>query len=106
MIAKGHIALALVFPLLILIISFFVYNMYIKIFLLGLGFGILMHDVGDMLTKGGIKRFLYPCCKEKVFRLLPKRYAFYTNSGIDNYSMFYICVIVICYRLLNYKRNI
>ncbi len=70
----------LLFPLLILVIAFFVYNMYIKTILLGLAFGILMHDVGDMLTKGGIKGFLYPCCKEKVFRLLPKKYAFYTNS--------------------------
>lgn len=70
----------LIFPLLILIIAFFVYNMYIKMLLFGLAFGILMHDIGDMFTKGGIRGFLYPCCKEKVFRLLPKKYAFYTNS--------------------------
>ena len=47
--------------------------------LYGLAFGIFMHDVGDMLTKGGIKGALKPLYGGTV-RLLPKSLAFYTGS--------------------------
>jgi len=69
----------LIFPLIVAIIGLFLPHP-LNIAAFGLAFGILMHDVGDMLTRGGIKGFLYPCCKDKTFRLLPKNLAFYTNS--------------------------
>jgi len=69
----------LIFPLLIALTAFFTSGI-VKISLFGLAFGILMHDVGDMLTKGGIKGFFFPFLRDKTIRLLPKDYAFYTNS--------------------------
>lgn len=48
--------------------------------LVWLGAGVFMHDVGDLLTKGGIKGFWYPVLPDKTFGLLPKKYRFYTFS--------------------------
>ncbi len=48
--------------------------------LIWLGAGVLMHDIGDLLTKGGIKDFWYPLFPGKTFGLLPRKYRFYTFS--------------------------
>ena len=69
----------LIFPLFIFLISFFLEGVY-KLIAVGIAFGVLMHDVGDLLTKSGIKCFFYPFLKDKTIRLLPKEFAFYTNS--------------------------
>ncbi len=69
----------LIFPLIVFLISLFLSGVY-QLAGFGIAFGILMHDIGDMLTKGGIKGFFYPFLKEKTIRLLPKNLAFYTNS--------------------------
>ena len=69
----------LIFPLFIFLISFFLEGIY-KLIAVGIAFGVLMHDVGDLLTKSGIKCFFYPFLKDKTIRLLPKKFAFYTNS--------------------------
>jgi len=48
-----------------------------------LGFGILMHDLGDMLTIGGIKGFFYPLFPDKKAVLLPRFLRFRTFSATE-----------------------
>jgi len=69
----------LIFPFFIFIFSLFLSRIW-QIAGFGVALGILMHDIGDMMTKGGIKGFLYPFFKNRTFRILPKKFAFYTNS--------------------------
>lgn len=52
------------------------------IFLLGVGIGALVHDLGDMFTKGGIRGFFAPVHKGTA-RILPKRICFYTGSAAE-----------------------
>jgi len=82
----------LIFSLFIASLSFLTDSLSLKIFILGFAFGILMHDVGDMLTKGGIKGFFYPFLREKTIRLLPKKIAFYTGSVIE-YGVIFVLLI-------------
>lgn len=48
-----------------------------------LGFGILMHHIGDMLTPSGICGYFYPFKKRFVMRILPKNYAIKTGSKLE-----------------------
>lgn len=52
-----------------------------------------MHDIGDLLTKGGIKGFFYPFLKDKTIRLLPKEFAFYTNSITEHIIVFILFLV-------------
>jgi inner membrane protein len=45
----------------------------------GFIFGYIFHLLGDMLTKGGIRKFFYPV-SEKTAVLFPRKYRFYTGS--------------------------
>lgn len=49
------------------------------IFLMGLGFGMFIHTIGDLLTKGGIDAYFAPIT-HRTIRLLPKNLCFYTGS--------------------------
>jgi len=82
-------------PLMIAIIAFSINNE----FLLALSFGILMHDVGDMLTKGGVPIF-YPFIKTNI-RLLPKKITFYTASPVEYLLIILIWGIILFYLLNN-----
>ena len=82
----------LIFPLIVFLISLFLSRIY-QLIGFGLTLGILMHDIGDMLTKGGIKGFFYPFLREKTIRILPKNLAFYTNS-ITEYILIFILYLI------------
>jgi len=90
----------LIFPLTIFLISIFLSGIY-KTAGLGIAFGMLMHDIGDMLTKGGIKGFFYPFLKEKTIRILPKNIAFYTNS-VTEYMLIFVLYLVDFYLINKY----
>ena len=90
----------LIFPLMVFLISLFLSGIY-QLAGFGLALGILMHDIGDMLTKGGIKGFFYPFLKEKTIRLLPKEFAFYTNS-VTEYVIVAILYLVDFYLVNKY----
>ena len=70
----------LIVPLLIAIGSYFVINKGMQITLLGLAWGILLHDAGDMLTKGGVKGFFFPFSTTSKVTLDPEYLRFYTFS--------------------------
>lgn len=59
-------------------------------FLVGIGVGALVHDAGDMLTKGGIRGFFSPVYGGTI-RLLPKKMCFYTGSAME--YMFIVTLI-------------
>ena len=48
-----------------------------------LGFGMIMHHAGDMLTPSGIQGYFYPFKKRFVARILPKKIAVKTGSAVE-----------------------
>ena len=70
----------LIFPVLIFLCGFYFLEGALKIFVIGLAIGVLLHDFGDMLTKGGIVGFFWPILAKTRVALLPKPLRFYTGS--------------------------
>ena len=70
----------LIFPILIFLYGFYFLEDTLKIFVIGLAVGVLLHDIGDMLTKGGIVGFFWPILAKTRIALLPRRLRFYTGS--------------------------
>ena len=70
----------LIAPLTLLLVALFTSGV-VSLFFIGLSFGYFFHLIGDMMTLGGIKGFLFPFGqKGKVYAVLPKRFRFRTNS--------------------------
>jgi inner membrane protein len=92
----------LIFPLLVSLIALLIQDTVIKLFLFSLSFGILMHDIGDLITKGGITGFFFPLFPNKKIALLPYGLRFYTNS-ITEYLIIFILFLsnvgIILYKL-------
>lgn len=57
-----------------------------------IGFGILMHDIGDLLTISGIRSFFYPLLEGKKIGLLPKQLRFRTFSGTEKIIIFLLVI--------------
>jgi len=58
--------------------------------LLGVGIGVIMHCVGDMLTISGLKYFLYP---QKIeLHLLPKELRFRTGGTVEEVIVFLLLI--------------
>lgn len=80
----------LIFPLCLMFVAlFYIDNDFNKITMLGFALGILFHDAGDMLTKGGIKGFLWPILPNTRIALLPYFLRFKTFS-IEEYVLVYL----------------
>ena len=73
----------LITPLAIAIIGIMVNNNYLSLILFSMAFGILAHDVGDMLTKGGIYGFFFPFFPNTRIVLLPNFLLFKTFSTTE-----------------------
>lgn len=71
----------LIFPLFVMLVAYIFFGGGL---LFWVGFGILMHDVGDMLTKGGIVSFFYPFFPGKRAALMPSYIRFKTFSFAEN----------------------
>ncbi|HIP35573.1 MAG TPA: hypothetical protein EYG85_01830 [Crocinitomix sp.] len=83
----------LIFPLSLILVAFFcVDNIFNKVTILGFALGILLHDAGDMLTKGGIKGFLWPIFPNTRIALLPYFLRFKTFS-IEEYILIWLVLI-------------
>jgi len=71
----------LIFPIILyFVLVGFCENDLALVSLYGFVVGILLHDIGDMLTKGGIKGFFFPFFANTQIWLLPKVLRFYTAS--------------------------
>lgn len=83
----------LIFPLSVFSLSFLTQDMVMKNIIYGISFGILMHDMGDMLTKGGIVGFFFPFFINKKIALLPYALRFYTGSAIEHIFISFLVVL-------------
>jgi inner membrane protein len=77
----------LIIPLAIAIISLLVFKEELQLWLL-FAYGILMHSIGDLLTRGGITGYFYPFYKNTTIRLLPRPMTFYTGSVTEYIFIF------------------
>ncbi len=74
----------LIFALAIAFTGFFLPDY--KYIFYSIAIGVLLHDCGDMLTKGGITGFFFPFFPNTRIVLLPRFLRFYTNS-INEYFL-------------------
>jgi len=81
-----------ILPVIIAIIGLFIVGLN-QVICFSLAFGILLHDMGDMLTKGGINGFFFPFFPNTKIALLPRAVRFYTNS-ITEYMVILFLMIV------------
>lgn len=89
-----------IIPLLLFLSSIYVaQELYAKIILFALSLGILAHDIGDMLTKGGIKAFFFPFFRSKTIAILPRFLRFYTGSITEMLVIILILISSIFYLL-------
>lgn len=94
----------LIIPLGILLLAYYEDDLNIKFALLGFAIGILAHDIGDMLTKGGIIGFLFPFFMSKKIALLPEPLRFITGS-ITEYIVIFSILCGIFYSLFISKTS-
>lgn len=80
----------LIFPALVFYSSFFVDVLWQQYLIYGLALGILLHDAGDMLTKGGINGFFFPFFPKTKIALLPRVLRFYTGSVTEYIFIFFL----------------
>lgn len=64
-----------------------------NITLAGFGLGWMLHTVGDMLTIGGIKGYLYPLWPDKKIVLLPDGFRFRTGGFAENILIFILLIL-------------
>jgi inner membrane protein len=88
-------------PLFFLVIGIFQSNEFYSTLFIGLSIGILSHDIGDMLTKGGIIGFFFPILPNTKIVLLPNFLRFYTNSITE----YFIIIIIITASIFFYTNN-
>lgn len=81
-------------PITIFFVGFyFIEDQYTKIFMYAISIGIIAHDAGDLLTRGGIRGFLFPLMPNHTIGLLPKELRFYTNSVTEYLVMLMLIVL-------------
>ncbi|WP_096027553.1 metal-dependent hydrolase [Campylobacter lanienae] len=76
------------------ILLFVAWGIFGYIWLGAIGFGMIMHHVGDMLTPSGIRGYFYPFKKGFIARILPKNYAIKTGSKIELMLVLPIILVV------------
>jgi len=69
-----------------------------NVFLLGIGLGIILHCIGDMLTISGLRYFLYPSKIE--LHLLPKKLRFRTGGIVEEIIVF----ILLIFNIILFKK--
>ncbi|MFA6195380.1 MAG: metal-dependent hydrolase [Sulfurimonas sp.] len=82
----------LITPVLIGLVGYyFVEHELLSLILLSIAFGIFAHDIGDLLTNGGINGFLFPFFRNTKIGLLPRVLRFETFSVTE---MFFIILLI------------
>ena len=70
----------LIVPLLISLIGYLVQDRLYSLILYSFAFGILAHDIGDLITRGGIYGFFFPFFRKTKIVALPSIFRFQTFS--------------------------
>ena len=75
----------LITPLLVFSLSLFLLVPYsfAQLFCVGIALGMLMHDIGDMLTNGGIRGFFFPFFPNTRIAILPSFLRFETFGFVE-----------------------
>jgi len=87
-------------PVALFVATYFVQDYYVKLFLYGFSLGIFMHDLGDMLTKGGINGFFFPFFPNTKIAILPRQLRFYTNSIAEHILIVFLLLLNVAISLL------
>lgn len=80
----------LIFPLVVAFAGYALSDSFFTPVLYALAFGILMHDVGDMLTKGGINGFFFPFFPNTKIAILPRFLRFQTFSITEQFFVIFL----------------
>lgn len=94
----------LIFPVLVIVSGYFISLEILSIMVMSFGIGILAHDIGDLLTKGGINGFLYPLLPNTKIALLPHFLRFKTFS-IEEYIFILFLFLLNIYLYFNLAKN-
>lgn len=86
----------LVFPLIFIIAGIIILptHQFISICLFAFGYGIFLHQVGDMLTKSGIPYYFFPFSKTKAV-LLPQNLRFRTGGKVESVILYLVLLPII-----------
>lgn len=80
----------LILPISLVAIGYFIGNVLFSQILYAIAFGVLLHDIGDMLTKGGIYGFFFPFFHKTKIVLLPEFLRFETFSFSEMIVVFFL----------------
>lgn len=94
----------LITPLLIASCGYFVEHEFVSLVIFSIAFGILAHDIGDLLTNGGIGGFLFPFFPNTKIVLLPKVLRFETFSFVEMiFNALLFCANIYLYTMLTIR---
>ena len=77
-------------PSLIAVCGYFLQNDLASLVLYSMAFGILAHDIGDLLTNGGINGFFFPFFPNSKIVLLPRVLRFETFSLTERFFIVFL----------------
>lgn len=83
----------LISPILLAAFAYGLNDFYITAILYAIAIGILLHDIGDMLTKGGIYGFFFPFFPNTKIVLLPNALRFETFSLYEHILIFFLFLL-------------
>lgn len=83
----------LVTPLIIALFGYIAESDLMSITLFAVAFGVVAHDVGDLISNTGIKGFLFPFLINTKIVLLPKILRFETFSVVESFVIFILMVV-------------
>jgi len=86
----------LIVPISIATLGFITNDFVVSMISYSLAYGILAHDIGDLITKGGIRGFFFPLFKDKKIVILPSFLRFKTFS-ISEYLVIGLLMILNIY---------
>ena len=91
-------------PIILFVSAYFLIesDTLIKLFVFSLCLGILMHDLGDMLTNGGIRGFFFPLFPNTRIALLPSFLRFDTFSLVEYFFIGLVLFPLNAYFCLTY----
>ncbi|RDU65040.1 metal-dependent hydrolase [Helicobacter sp. MIT 14-3879] len=79
----------LIFPLIFIIIGIISNNYTTSLCLFAFSYGIILHQLGDMLTISGIPHYFFPISNKKVV-ILPKLLRFKTGGSVEKCILIFI----------------
>lgn len=86
----------LIIPLMFIVSGFTLHNLALSPYLLAFGYGILLHQIGDMLTISGIPYYFFPLSAKRAV-LLPQVLRFKTGGIVEKMILTLVLVPLITF---------